>query len=588
MSHQVFISFSSKDIKLADKIYDRLEKNGITCWISSKNIPAGADYQACIVDAINQATIVVLIFSTHANSSNEIAKELSLASKKILIPTRIEDVLPQGAFQYQLSNRQFIDLFDDFDHRLDELSDRIKIALNPGTTPEFKLRKKIASWKKKSVQFAVAAGIVVLVVSGFLVSRGYQKSSSLDEIYSQTPSGQSAAIVIPKQSTGNENNVTTPNSLITETKTITTATPDTTAIQNSTTANSSTITTISAGAVQPLLLNSNSSGPALLVSDKVKGFAGMLSESRQQERATALKDMLVSLPKNLNSKEADALLNGTYQYRTVAITTIADNLMNNLNGEDVATVLGDTSQQPRLQALQAISTAGKIKKDLTANEAYKVLANSYQYRADSIALLTPYLTGNLDGSEVATVLGDSSQQARLVALKAISTGGKIKKNLTADEAYKILANTYQYRTDSIAVLTPDLAGNLGGSEVATVLGDSSQQARLVALKAISTGGKIKKNLTADEAYKILANTYQYRTDSIAVLTPDLAGNLGGSDVATVLGDSSQQARLLALTTMTKSGKVKRGLKPDEMQLILNGMFQYASNAITELTPFLAK
>ncbi|MDQ2990317.1 MAG: toll/interleukin-1 receptor domain-containing protein, partial [Pseudomonadota bacterium] len=126
---QVFISFSSADRKIAEKIYDRLKKGGIDCWICTQDIPPGADYQACIVEAITASEVVVLVFSSKANLSPEIAKELSLASKKILIPARIEDVVPQGSFQYQLSNRQFVDLFDDFDNKLDELVERIQSVL---------------------------------------------------------------------------------------------------------------------------------------------------------------------------------------------------------------------------------------------------------------------------------------------------------------------------------------------------------------------------------------------------------------------------------------------------------------------------
>ena len=589
MSHQVFISFSSKDIKLAEKIYDRLRKNGITCWISSKNIPAGADYQACIVDAINQATIVVLIFSTHANSSNEIAKELSLASKKILIPTRIEDVLPQGAFQYQLSNRQFIDLFDDFDNRLNELSDRIKIALDPGAASQVKPRKKSVNWGKMRLKLAAIAGSVAVLIGGLFISRGYMNTSNVADVDGLSTSTKSASIAIPPtQLSGNAAAAATPNSSLTVTLPTSTAPADAAATQNATTANPQAIASIKSSEVQPPVMDMNTSRPVLNVSDQVTGLANMLNDSRQQARAAALKDMLASLPKKLNAKEADVLLNNTYQYRTAAITTIAGNLANNLDGEEVATVLGDTSQQARLQALQTISKAEKIKKNLTADEASKVLSNTFQYRTDSIAVLTPNLAGNLGGTEVATVLGDISQQARLQALQTISKADKIKKNLTADEANKVLSNTFQYRTESIAVLAPYLTGNLGGTEVATVLGDTSQQARLQALQTISKAEKIKKDLTTDEANKVLANTFQYRTDSIAVLTPNLAGNLGGTEVATVLGDTSQQARLLALTSMTKLGKVRRGLKPEEMQLILNGMHQYASNAIAELAPFIAK
>lgn len=129
MDHKVFISYSSQDAAVAERIYDRLERNGIPCWISSKDVPPGADFQSCIVEAIAHAQLVLLVFSSEANQSGEIAKELALASKKLLIPTRIEDVLPEGAFKYQLTNRQFVDLFEDFDNRLDELSHVVQAAL---------------------------------------------------------------------------------------------------------------------------------------------------------------------------------------------------------------------------------------------------------------------------------------------------------------------------------------------------------------------------------------------------------------------------------------------------------------------------
>lgn len=129
MDHKVFISYSSRDALLAERIHDRLERDGVGCWISSRDVPPGADFQGCIVNAIDAADLVLLVFSSEANHSNEIAKELSLASKKLLIPARIEDVLPEGAFRFQLTNRQFFDLFEDFDRRLDDLSKTVQAAL---------------------------------------------------------------------------------------------------------------------------------------------------------------------------------------------------------------------------------------------------------------------------------------------------------------------------------------------------------------------------------------------------------------------------------------------------------------------------
>jgi hypothetical protein len=78
---------------------------------------------------------MLLVFSKSANASEEITKELALASKykKYVVPARVEDVLPTEAFEYALADRQWIDLFRDWDRRLSELSDLLaeKAPLRP-------------------------------------------------------------------------------------------------------------------------------------------------------------------------------------------------------------------------------------------------------------------------------------------------------------------------------------------------------------------------------------------------------------------------------------------------------------------------
>ena len=63
----------------------------------------------------------MLIFSAAANVSDEIKKELSLASRyqKAVLALRIEDVEPSDAFAYELSTRQWIDAFTGRDKAID-------------------------------------------------------------------------------------------------------------------------------------------------------------------------------------------------------------------------------------------------------------------------------------------------------------------------------------------------------------------------------------------------------------------------------------------------------------------------------------
>src|SRR6202012_1698605 len=92
-------------------------------------------------------------FSKSANASEEITKELALASKykKYVVPARVEDVLPTEAFEYALADRQWIDLFKDWDKRVFELSDWIaeREASTPGASKaEDKLRTEYIRFRE--------------------------------------------------------------------------------------------------------------------------------------------------------------------------------------------------------------------------------------------------------------------------------------------------------------------------------------------------------------------------------------------------------------------------------------------------------
>ncbi len=127
MTGKVFISYSSADQPTADKLVAEIERRGIPCWISSRDIRPGEDYQGAIVAAMEASAVVLLLFSRHAEASAEIPRELGLASrfKKTVIPARLEDIVPSGSFAYQMTTAQFIDLFHDFESKVDGLCIRL-------------------------------------------------------------------------------------------------------------------------------------------------------------------------------------------------------------------------------------------------------------------------------------------------------------------------------------------------------------------------------------------------------------------------------------------------------------------------------
>src|SRR4051794_13563727 len=123
----VFVSYASADRKRALSICRAIEKRGTACWISTRDVAPGENYQEAIVRSIRNAPAVVLLFSQAANVSDEIKKELSLASRYgvPVIALRIENVEPSDAFAYELSTRQWIDAFEDWDRSIDSLVSRV-------------------------------------------------------------------------------------------------------------------------------------------------------------------------------------------------------------------------------------------------------------------------------------------------------------------------------------------------------------------------------------------------------------------------------------------------------------------------------
>ena len=135
----IFVSYSSKDIKIALRICAALEAKGLVCWIAGRDINPGENFGDAIVSAIRAAKLMLLVFTENANNSDEIKKELVLAGhhRLTVIPVRVEDVVPGGAFAYELATRQWIDLFEDWDREIERLGEWIRrtLAVTPDTPP---------------------------------------------------------------------------------------------------------------------------------------------------------------------------------------------------------------------------------------------------------------------------------------------------------------------------------------------------------------------------------------------------------------------------------------------------------------------
>jgi tetratricopeptide (TPR) repeat protein len=164
----VFISYATADRKEALALCTAIERRGTQCWVAGRDVPPGENYQEAIVRAIRGARAMILVFSEAANNSDEIKKELSLASKHHvpLMALRIEDVEPSDAFAYELSTRQWIDAFDSWDRSIDALVARIgqiSATADPRqAAPRRAVRRRRAGLSGRAM--AIAAALVLLCV----------------------------------------------------------------------------------------------------------------------------------------------------------------------------------------------------------------------------------------------------------------------------------------------------------------------------------------------------------------------------------------------------------------------------------------
>jgi len=129
MAHDVFISHSVKDKKVAESICQALEKDGISCWIAPRNIIPGRKWGGSIIDAINGSKVMVLVFSKNANESQQILREVERSVNKgvPVIPFRVDEIDPNKDLEYYIMTEHWLDAFTKpMDQHVRRLSETVR------------------------------------------------------------------------------------------------------------------------------------------------------------------------------------------------------------------------------------------------------------------------------------------------------------------------------------------------------------------------------------------------------------------------------------------------------------------------------
>jgi hypothetical protein len=133
MAHDVFISYSHRDKTAADAACAVLESSGVRCWIAPRDVSPGAqDWPTAIIEAIGGCRVMVLIFSSEANSSPDVQREVHQAFSRSVpvIPLRVQDTIPTDSLAYYLDRVHWLDaLTPPLEAHLQRLTEAVKAIL---------------------------------------------------------------------------------------------------------------------------------------------------------------------------------------------------------------------------------------------------------------------------------------------------------------------------------------------------------------------------------------------------------------------------------------------------------------------------
>lgn len=189
MSHDVFISYSSLDQPIADAVCKALDQAHISVWIAPRDVTGGKPYGEAIIDAINASRIMVVVFSTNSDKSQQVLNEVERATAKrlVIIPFRIEDVLPSKSMEYFLSSYHWLDARKPpIDPHLETLVDAVKAGLSKKTSftsllaPFSGVQARTYEGFRVRVTIAAFAAAAVVAGAGFGVWRYIEATAPMD------------------------------------------------------------------------------------------------------------------------------------------------------------------------------------------------------------------------------------------------------------------------------------------------------------------------------------------------------------------------------------------------------------------------
>jgi TIR domain len=208
MPRDVFISHSAQDKKVSETICAALEQSGIRCWIAPRDVRAGKSFPGEITRAIQQSKVMLLIFSRHSNSSEQVLREVQLAvdSHLPIVRLRIEDIPLSDDLRYYLSTPHWLDaLSHPLSKHIPPVAAAIKelleqtneppVVVTPSAPAEVAMKQRAPSHEEKSAPKwkSFAIGAVVLAAALIIALWALRSPRKTDVVPNPTPTPQHTA-----------------------------------------------------------------------------------------------------------------------------------------------------------------------------------------------------------------------------------------------------------------------------------------------------------------------------------------------------------------------------------------------------------
>lgn len=141
---EVFISHSSKDRDIVERVRDYLEKNQILCFDSARDIPPGESYPGVITRSIRAAKVVLLIYTDNSNDSDQVDRELERAMnyKKKLFVLKFSNKPYSDDKEYILSTVEYLDADNFSEEKLFELYQKLCPSLDKEVVKNIQEKKQ--------------------------------------------------------------------------------------------------------------------------------------------------------------------------------------------------------------------------------------------------------------------------------------------------------------------------------------------------------------------------------------------------------------------------------------------------------------